>query len=214
MHNMLNQFYSYLAKNVIEYFKYRKVKSGDKFNIQFEKEEEVLAMYEALKKESENKKFVYSISDAVNYETFSLDVDNTEVIVASTDENITADFLIRLRNLVGDETSEEFKDKAILFIHNTTLDSLVKGTESFQKEGMPFYTKNLVENIKKNLEKSNLKEEDKYILNFILNRMNSSILEDNSSIFQYSNILNVLNKGNIEKQDYREFGIFFDENLL
>lgn len=211
---MLNQFYSYLAKNVIEYFKYRKVKSGDKFNIQFEKEEEVLAMYEALKKESENKKFVYSISDAVNYETFSLDVDNTEVIVASTDENITADFLIRLRNLVGDETSEEFKDKAILFIHNTTLDSLVKGTESFQKEGMPFYTRNLVENIKENLEKSNLKEEDKYILNFILNRMNSSILEDNSSIFQYSNILNVLNKGNIEKQDYREFGIFFDENLL
>ncbi|MEN2256625.1 hypothetical protein AAIB48_02210 [Paraclostridium benzoelyticum] len=131
---MLNQFYSYLAKNVIEYFKYRKIKSGDKFNIQFEKENEVIEMYEALKKESENKKFIYNISDGVDYETFSIDINGTEVIVSATDENITADFLIRLRNLVGDETNEYFKDKAILFIHNTTLDSLVKGTESFQKK--------------------------------------------------------------------------------
>ena len=211
---MLNQFYSYLAKNVIEYFKYRKIKSGDKFNIQFEKENEVIEMYEALKKESENKKFIYNISDGVDYETFSIDINGTEVIVSATDENITADFLIRLRNLVGDETNEYFKDKAILFIHNTTLDSLVKGTESFQKEGMPFHTKNLVENIKKNLEKSSLKEEDKYILKFTLDKMGSSVLEDNSSIFQYANVLNVLNKGVISKNDYKEFGLFYDENLL
>lgn len=211
---MLNQFYSYLAKNVIEYFKYRKIKSGDKFNIQFEKENEVIEMYEALKKESENKKFIYNISDGVDYETFSIHINGTEVIVSATDENITADFLIRLRNLVGDETNEYFKDKAILFIHNTTLDSLVKGTESFQKEGMPFHTKNLVENIKKNLEKSSLKEEDKYILKFTLDKMGSSVLEDNSSIFQYANVLNVLNKGVISKNDYKEFGLFYDENLL
>lgn len=211
---MLNQFYSYLAKNLIEYFKYRKIKSGDKFNIQFEKENEVLEMYGALKKESENEKFIYNISDGVDYETFSIDIDGTEVIVAATNENITADFLIRLRNLVGDETNYYFKDKAILFIHNTTLDSLVKGTESFQKEGMPFHTKNLVENIKENLSKSNLKEEDKYILEFTLDKMGSSVLEDNSSIFQYANVLNVLNKGSISKDDYKEFGIFYDENLL
>ena len=46
MHNMLDQFYSYLAKNIVKYFEYRKVKRGDKFNIQFEKEEEVRELYE------------------------------------------------------------------------------------------------------------------------------------------------------------------------
>lgn len=32
-----------------------------------------------------------------------------------------------------------YEDKAILFIHNTTLDSIMGGTESFAKEGMPFH---------------------------------------------------------------------------
>ena len=54
---MLDQFYSYLAKNVVKYFEYRKVKSGDKFNIQFEKEEEVKRLKEEagiIKKEEPN----------------------------------------------------------------------------------------------------------------------------------------------------------------
>lgn len=211
---MLNQFYSYLAKNVVKYLEYRKVKSGDKFNIQFEKEEEVNSMYDALQAESSSQKFIYNTVNGSKYETFSIDINGTTVVVAATNENTTDDFLIRLRNLVGDDTSVEFKDSAILFIHNTTLDSLIKGTESFQKEGMPFHTKSLVKNIKDNLNESHIKEGDRYILNFTLNRMNDSILEDNSSIFQYANILNVLNKGSLTKDDYSEFGLFYDENLL
>ena len=211
---MLDQFYSYLAKNVVKYFEYRKVKSGDKFNIQFEKEEEVKSMYDALQAESNSKSFVYSTVNGSKYETYSIDINGTEVVVACTNEETTDDFLIRLRNLVGDEGSIEFKDSAILFIHNTTLDSLIKGTESFQKEGMPFHTKSLVKNIKENLKSSNMKEEDRYILDFTLNKMNNSVVEDNSSIFQYANILNVLNKGTLNKKDYNEFGLFYDANLL
>ena len=211
---MLDQFYSYLAKNVVKYFEYRKVKSGDKFNIQFEKEEEVKSMYDALQAESNSKPFVYSTVNGSKYETYSIDINGTEVVVACTNEETTDDFLIRLRNLAGDEGSIEFKDSAILFIHNTTLDSLIKGTESFQKEGMPFHTKSLVKNIKENLKSSNMKEEDRYILDFTLNKMNNSVVEDNSSIFQYANILNVLNKGTLDKKDYNEFGLFYDANLL
>ena len=64
---MLDQFYSYLAKNVVKYFEYRKVKSGDKFNIQFEKEEEVKSMYDALQAESNSKSFVYSTVNGSKY---------------------------------------------------------------------------------------------------------------------------------------------------
>ena len=59
-----------------------------------------------------------------------------------------------------------------------------------------------------------MKEEDRYILDFTLNKMNNSVVEDNSSIFQYANILNVLNKGQLDEKDYSEFGLFYDANLL
>lgn len=211
---MLNQFYNYLAKEIIKYFKGRFIKSGEKFHIQFEKKEEVLSMYNALKQESDNKKFIYNIKDSVKYETFVLNVDSTDIIVAATNENVTVDFLVKLRNIVGDRTIQEFKDKAILFIHNTTLDSLIKGTISFYKEGMPFHKKNLIKSINNDLKKSNLKVEDQYILKFILEKMDNEVYEDNSSIFQYANILNALNNGYIEKKNYKEFGLFYDENLL
>lgn len=211
---MLDQFYSYLAKNVVKYFEYRKIKSGDKFNIQFEKDEEVKNMYEALKNESNNKPFIYNATNGSVYETYSMDINGTQVVVACTNKNTTDDFLIRLRNLIGNDSSLEFKNSSILFIHNTTLDSLIKGTESFQKEGMPFHTKSLVKDIERNLKSSNMKKEDEYILNFALKRMNDNIIEDNSSIFQYASILNVLNKGYLDRIDYNEFGLFYDANLL
>lgn len=211
---MLNQFYNYLAENIIKYFKGRSVNSGEKFHIPFEKNEEVLNLYNALKDKSNDNKFIYNIKDSIKYETFILDTGNIDIIVAATNENVTVDFLVKLRNMVGDRTIQEFKDKAILFIHNTTLDSLTKGTISFYKEGMPFNNKNLIKSINSDLKKSNLKKEEQYILKFVLEKMSNEVYEDNSSIFQYANILNVLNNGYIEKENYKEFGLFYDENLL
>lgn len=206
---MLDQFYNYLAKNIIKYFNHTNIKSGDKFNIQFEKQEEVIKLYNTLKSESNNNQFIYN-----SYETYSIKVGDVEVIVACNDENTTDDFLIRLRNLVGDKSNIKFKDSAILFIHNTTLDSLVKGTESFQKDSMPFNNKSIIKEIKENLKSSDIKEEDKYIIDFTLNKINDSIFEDNSYIFQYAYILNVLNKGRIGREEYSEFNLFYDANLL
>ncbi|MEJ8553008.1 DNA phosphorothioation-dependent restriction protein DptH [Tepidibacter sp. Z1-5] len=210
---MLDQFYSYLSKKIVEYFNNRELKSGDKFNIQFEKEEEVKSLYDSLKNENSSEEFTYKISDNVTYKTYSVDIKGIKVIVSATIDNITADFLIRLRNMVGDETQEGFKNTAILFIHNTTLDSIIKGTESFQKEGMPFHNKSIVKDIKNQLTYSKLNTEDKYILEFVLEKMNNNMFEDNTSIFQYTDILKVLNKGYVDKKEYNDFGLFYDSNL-
>lgn len=45
------------------------------------------------------------------------------------------DFLANLRNLVGVE--EKYTDRAILFIHCSSLDSILGGAGSLGKEGMP-----------------------------------------------------------------------------
>lgn len=210
---MLDQFYSYLSKKIIGYFNNRELKNGDKFNIQFEKEEDVRSLYESIKNEGIVSEFIYKNNGTTIYKTYSMEVKGIKVIIAATIDNITPDFLIRLRNMVGDETQQGFENTSILFIHNTTLDSLIKGTEGFQKEGMPFHNKSVTKDIKNQLAYSSLSTEERYILEFAVDKMNRNMFEDNSSIFQYADILKVLNKGCVDKEEFNGFGLFYDSNL-
>ena len=49
MRNMSNQFYSYLSSKIINFFTKNPLIPGSKYNIQFEKEEQVRELYEKLK---------------------------------------------------------------------------------------------------------------------------------------------------------------------
>ena len=48
MRNMSNQFYSYLSSKIINFFTKNPLIPGSKYNIQFEKEEQVRELYEKL----------------------------------------------------------------------------------------------------------------------------------------------------------------------
>ena len=48
MHSMLDQFYNYLSEKIIEFFKNNPLTSGAKYNVQFETEDQVKALYETL----------------------------------------------------------------------------------------------------------------------------------------------------------------------
>ena len=48
MHNMSNQFYSYLANRISNYFRDNQVMPGAKYNIQFENQDEVRNLYKKL----------------------------------------------------------------------------------------------------------------------------------------------------------------------
>lgn len=49
---MLNQFYKYLAENLINFFESNDLKSGDKFFINFEEQNQVSDFYNALKEKT------------------------------------------------------------------------------------------------------------------------------------------------------------------
>jgi len=210
---MSNQFYSYLSKIILDYFETKGLKQGDKFNIEFEKEEQVIQLYEALEKNEKVEPFIYRINDSVEYKSYCIVINGLRIIVAATINDITPDFLIRLRNLVGDESNPKFKNTAILFIHNTTLDSIVRGTESFFKEGMPFHPETIYKGIKEELQKSKLEDQDQHILEFTLKEKRKDLLQDHSSLFEYEDLLKVLNTGKIEREEYKNFGLFYDSNL-
>lgn len=208
---MSDQFYNYLSEKIIDFFKDNPLSSGAKYNIQFEKKEEVEALYEGLKNNTLHREFKYIDDSTVKYESYLLDFSNVKLIIAATVKNIQPDFLTRLRNIVGVE--EGYKDKAILFIHHTTLDSIMGGTESFSKEGMPFHINSIQKDILKKSENSKFSEVDKEIIKLDLERKKRDFFSDSTSIFEYKELLAIVNGECIEEEQYKIFGLFKDKKL-
>ena len=209
---MSDQFYSYLAEKIIEFFRANPLTSGSKYNIQFEKEEEVRNLYEKLKDNTYYRDYEYKDPNGeVKYKSYQLDFNGVQLIVSATIDDVQPDFLTRLRNMVGVEPG--YETKAILFIHNTTLDSIMGGTESFAKEGMPFNIDSIQKDIKSELEGSSFTEVDKEIINIDLERKKNVLFKDNNSIFEYREVLDILNKGCINREQYKDFGLFYDSKL-
>lgn len=210
---MSDQFYSYLSNKIINFFILNPLKPGSKYNIQFEKEEQVRALFEELKESSYYREYQYKDKDGnVKYESYELKFDNgVSLIVSSTMDGVQPDFLTRLRNMVGLE--DGYEKKAILFIHNTTLDSIMGGTESFSKEGMPFHIDSIQKNIKSDLANNSLSEVDKAIIEMDLARKKNTLFTENNSIFEYKEVLDIINKGSINQSQYKDFGLFKDKEL-
>lgn len=208
---MSDQFYSYLSNKIIEFFNMNPLSSGAKYNIQFEKKDQVEALYEELKKNTLYKEYEYVDKGEVKYRSYLLDFQNTKLIISATIGDIQPDFLTRLRNMVGVEKG--YENKAILFIHDTTLDSIMGGTESFSKEGMPFHINSIQRDIRRKLVEADFSEVDKGIIELDIERKKSDSLGDSISIFEYKDLLAIVNGTCIEREQYRNFGLFYDSKL-
>lgn len=209
---MLDQFYSYLSSKIIEFFNTNPLSSGAKYNIQFEKQEQVQALYDELKNNTLYKEYNYKDNKGeVKYKSYLLDFRGVKLIVSATIDNVQPDFLTRLRNMVGVEP--EYEDKAILFIHDTNLDSIMGGTESYNKEGMPFHINSIQKDIRERLSVSEFSEVDKTIIELDLERKKKDLFGENISIFEYKDLLEIINGTCIEKNQYRNFGLFYDSEL-
>ena len=212
MRNMSNQFYSYLSSKIINFFTKNPLIPGSKYNIQFETEKQVRDLYEKLQDNNLCQEYEYKDSKGqFKYKSYQVQFNDVSLIVSSTIDNVQPDFLTRLRNMVGLE--EGYEKKAILFIHNTTLDSIMGGTESFSKEGMPFNIDSIQKDIKKKLAVESFSEVDKSIIEIDLDRKKDTLFMDNSSIFEYEDVIDILNKGYIDKSKYKDFGLFYDDKL-
>jgi len=208
---MSDQFYSYLSERIIKFFNSNPLSSGAKYNIQFEKKEQVENLYEALKKNDLYKEFEYSDKGEVKYNSYLLNFPNVKLIISATIDDVQPDFLTRLRNMVGVE--EGYKDKAILFIHDTTLDSIMGGTEAFSKEGMPFNINSIQKDIKAQLDDAEFSDVDKEIIGLDLERKKKDFFSESTSIFEYKDLLATVNGTCIEKDQYKNFGLFYDRKL-
>lgn len=213
--NMLNQFYNYITELVIDYFKDNQLRSGDRFYLQLDKEEDVIGLLEELKNNSEfnAEPFIYThkYSDEP-FETFSIDINGTKLVLASTLNGVKPDFLVLLRNLVG-EQKEEWENTALLSIVTEQLDSIQGGSRDLQREGLPLHPNSIVKNLKSKLEEKFQKDVTKTIL---LDRMDSILEEQiiqHITFFDFEEIFVILNQEQMYDEDYKKLSIFKDPDL-
>lgn len=209
---MSNQFYSYLSGKIITYFRNNQLKAGDKYFIQFDSIQQVEKLYLELKSNTIAQPFTYR--DELRNETYctyELQFNQIQLIIASTFGGLHPDFLATLRNTVGVEPG--YENKAILFIHNSTLDSILGGAGSFHKEGMPFNIAAIENDIIAKLENSDFNDIDKEILKMQLENKRNELYGGVSSVFDYEDILSILERSQINVSEYARFGLFPDDLL-
>lgn len=209
---MSNLFYSYLSEKIINFFRNNPLRPGDKFFVQFESDNQVELLYKELQNNTIARTFTYHDADRnETYNTYELQFNSVQLLVASTYDGPHPDFLATLRNFVGVE--EGYENKAIFFIHSSTLDSLLGGAGSFHKEGMPFNINSIETDINRKLEESDFANIDKAILRMHLKNKKNELMGGTPSVFEYEDILSILEKSQIKLNDYKLFGLFPDDKL-
>ena len=212
MHNMLKEFYDFIAKRINRYFLELSsegfLQKGESFCLKLDDAETVQAVADALKdlaiKENNCGVYEYNCMDGSIYRTFTLQVVDDEIIIAAQVDGMTNDFLCAtLRNAANDE------GKPLLMISANPIDSAKSGSRDMSANGMPFYADNLMNEIRSMAEKSTqLSDLEKRILDFELKRRDNDVFSDKSSLYEYRDLLSIMSSGNIEKNNYSGFRLF------
>ena len=212
---MSNQLYKYITALIVDYFELQNIKPGERYNLYLENDDHVKGIYKSFSTLESLliKSFDYTHPDGNGlYETFYIEIGTTKVIIASS-ENASEDYFTMLRNQVAEQNST-FKNTAILILFSGKLDSLLGGSGSLIKEGMPLHFKNFKQKIIEDINNSeSLQKHEKITLKEVLDRKTKSVVEDNNTIFDYSGVIMSLSKEKIHSDDFPNLGLFKNSEL-
>jgi DNA phosphorothioation-dependent restriction protein DptH len=211
MLNMSSQFYNYISSLLTDYLK-PVIKSGDRFYLQLDKQSDLEDLVNSFKNIENTKEFSYKHEKGEEYKTFYIPFGQIKLVVAYTAENVKPDFLVTIRNLVG-EQNDIWGNTALISIVSEQLDSIQGGSSDLQKEGMPLHYESLFKNLKNDIENSVLVKVDRIILLDNLENLLKEQSFQQITFFDFEDIFITLQKGSIEDKDYHKFGLFKDPDL-
>jgi DNA phosphorothioation-dependent restriction protein DptH len=211
---MKQHIFDYLSEVLLNFFGEATISAGERYHIRYEKLEQVTEQYDAIPAIAEAKDYRIQPFKFNDYSTYLIEFSQLRLIIAASSPEVEVDFLTGLRNRVADNNKDEFEGTAILFIHNTSLDSLIGGCKSLSDSGMPLNVNFIRSSIQKKINSEEMfKPHEKHLLNFKLNKIGIGNSDD-YSLFNYSIYLQVLGKGRIGPADYLKLGLFQDKNLI
>ena len=199
---MFAQSFRYIASAIHRYFLFNPPQVGDRFHVHVEKKDEAKVLHRALCKFSQ-----YSFSGE-NYESKAAQLGNVKLIFASS-HNTTDSFLTRLRNHTASQKGP-FQGAALLTVHDTSLDSIVGGSQSLNKEGAPLHITSFKETLKKDIQELDIHPSEKITLLTKLSTFNKTVHEDCNAILAYHPFMNVLRNRVFTPHDWNNLGLFPD----
>lgn len=205
---MSNEFYDYIAKNTLSFFQERAaaMRAGERYCLKLDTEEMVVGVDRALRNITAKNNIQGDFRYGEVYSTFTIKLkNNIEIVVASKINGMTDDFLATLRN--AELTSKHFP---ILMVTYSVIDTITSGTGDLSSNGMPFHASAIIAKIKDDIRNAQLTIADKTLLEYELDRKQSDRYSDKSSLFEYSDLLTVLGRGFVKKEDYPRFFLLND----
>ncbi|UJF32662.1 DNA phosphorothioation-dependent restriction protein DptH [Paenibacillus hexagrammi] len=209
---MSNQFYSYITDLLLDFFKYSSIKQGDRFYLQVDKDEDVNHLVRRFNDMVGVQPFTYTHEQGTAYSTICFELQNVKLVIANTSNEVNPDFLVTLRNQVGEQQGE-WSGAALFSIVSRPLDSISGGSSDLQKDGMPLHPKMFVGKLKQEIEQKINSKVDQIILNERMVQIMSELSFQQVTFFDFEEIFSAISKGGIEKNDYPDFGLFYDSDL-
>ena len=214
---MSENFYKYISDKLLKFFMEESIQYGDKYFVEFDEVEQVRLLYENLKKEASKNNlsygtFQYQYEDGKPYETYYISIkDDCKLIVANSD-SVTMGFLTTLRNAVPKQEGK-WKNTILLIIGHDINDSIENGMRNLQKEGNPLHFKTISNNLLDEIYDKNNKisKVDREIIKYSINSKETNTYEND--IWDYEEVLGLINKGFVEDSDLEKMKLFPDPGL-
>lgn len=206
--NMLNGFYNYIARITVNFFLSNRetIRPGERYCLRLDTEDMVNAVNDALQDYVRRQGIEGTYIYPPNYETFTVRLTNDlELVVAAKINGMTDGFLVKLRN-----TQLTDKRFPILIVAHDPNDSITSGTSDLASSGMPLHAPMLIARIREDIRNLQLSPVDEMLLLSELERKESDRFSDQTSMYSYSDLLAVLDRGLIEQDNYHTFGLLAD----
>lgn len=206
--------YNYIVDKIYNYIRRKEKTVSEKYYLSLDYEYQVDQLYDAFKNKSFSQTIKLKSKKIVDhYQTVMVNTPKNKLIIAAALENkISKDFLLTLRNIIGKRIYYDF---SILFIYCGDLDSLQRGAISLMDSDMPFNVQNIKVNLENEINNKVRKNIDKEIINYHLEKIIDDYNVSDSSLFDFENVLTIIQKGEIHDHEYKSFRLFpyrnFDE---
>lgn len=219
---MLKSFYKYIVDELlIHYFEQHPITPGKRYYLIIENKVQRDGLLQVLKDSIYARPITiehifngkeYGVQEE-GYETFCIAPQHSDYsLIIGNSENATEDYLTTLRNSVSSPASPYSKYGVLYILSNNRLESLTTASIDLQNVGMPLNTIYIKENIEQKIENCLMNSNEKYYLKDHLIHIAAKIGDGGYTLFDFKEVLSVLQKGTI-KDHFSTLGYFEDDEI-
>lgn len=209
---MSSQYYNFLSGKLISFLEESTLNSGDRYFLILNNEAEIEKLQRAIY-HTENKKIKMFESKEFQFSTESIEIQNHNVIFVFAKQGVKNDFLVTIRNKVSLQENE-WKNSIVIFVISEDLDSITGGAFDLAKQGAPFHTRTLRNDLKKQVSnrKSQLEDHEKIVMEFVINNTFDDELVK-YTLMDFEAVFSIIEQGKIDKENYFQLGLFEDKQI-